>query len=198
MKNITLKESLVAATIALAFASSAQASTVYSYRLASPGAKAAPTVVLDVPVLGSFALANRFLVNGPFTAAAPTSTSAGAFTFSSSDPTVASVTGAGVVTPLKAGTAVITAVQAPVGNFASASTTANLTVAQNPSQFVTWDPAQTGATVSLSNGNLTISGGQRQPRRFARNLWSLVGQVVLGGNGSRRFWRHVLDCRHFG
>ena len=57
----------------------------------------------------------------------PTSNSAGAFTYTSSDPSIATISG-NTVTPIAAGTTTITATQAPSGNYTRGTITSVLTV----------------------------------------------------------------------
>jgi hypothetical protein len=90
---------------------------------------------LIAPTLGPFAIASR-VVGSDFQLTAPTSNSAGAFSYTSSDPSVASITG-DWVTVLKAGTTIVTARQAATATHDSASTTASFTVkAPLPSGYV--------------------------------------------------------------
>lgn len=86
------------------------------------------TVIANKPALGPFgsitimkdSVASLSLVP-------PTSSSTGAWTFSSSNSTVVRLVG-NVVTPLAFGTTVITATQAPIGSFSSARATMTLTI----------------------------------------------------------------------
>ncbi|MBL8324236.1 MAG: Ig-like domain-containing protein [Rubrivivax sp.] len=87
------------------------------------------TVSAQAPTLGSFSVAGKTFGDANFTLTAPTSNSAGAFSFSSSDTAVATVSG-NTVTIVGAGSATLTATQAADGNYAAGSTTATLTVAK--------------------------------------------------------------------
>jgi hypothetical protein len=80
------------------------------------------------PVIGPFSdiSVSRESV-GSFNLKLPTSTSPGLWTLTSSLPNIASVTGT-LVTPLSVGTTVITAHQAPLNGFQSATVTMNLTI----------------------------------------------------------------------
>jgi hypothetical protein len=102
-----------------------------NYTLSLTGA---PTTLADItpvtPTLGSFAAMNKTYGDAPFVVVPPTSNSPGTFSYTSSDETVATISGS-TITILKAGTSTITANQAasdPSIGFASASTTALLTV----------------------------------------------------------------------
>ncbi|TDK27162.1 autotransporter domain-containing protein [Luteimonas aestuarii] len=85
------------------------------------------SVETAVPALSGFANLTRTYGDVAFALTAPTSNSAGAFTYTSSDPSVATISG-DVVTITGAGTTTITAIQAADGNYASAQTTAQLAV----------------------------------------------------------------------
>jgi len=80
-----------------------------------------------VPTFGSFSVAAKTVGAAAFTLTAPTSNSTGAFTFTSSNTNVATISGT-TVTVVGAGTSVITATQAAAGSYGSGSTTANLVV----------------------------------------------------------------------
>lgn len=77
--------------------------------------------------LGAFPAITKTEGDAPFTLTAPTSASPAAFTFSSSDPAVATVAG-NSVTVLVAGTTTITAGQSSMGSYNPTSTSAVLTV----------------------------------------------------------------------
>lgn len=85
------------------------------------------TVSAVAPTFGTFNNITKNYGDTAFTLTAPTSNSSGAFTYTSSDQSVATISGS-TVTIVAAGTATITATQAASGNYASGSTTATLTV----------------------------------------------------------------------
>jgi hypothetical protein len=78
--------------------------------------------------LGPFPAMTKTEGDAPFVLVAPTSESPAEFTFTSSDPKVATISGK-TVTVLLAGTTTITASQASMGQWSSTSTSAVLTVA---------------------------------------------------------------------
>jgi len=80
-----------------------------------------------LPVLSNFGAINKHRLDAPFTLIAPTSTSPGSFTYSSSNTAVATVSGS-TVTIVGAGTAVITANQAASGSYDIGFITATLKV----------------------------------------------------------------------
>lgn len=82
---------------------------------------------LPAPVFGPFTIPPKNVGDAPFALTPPTSTSSGAFTYSISDTSVATVSG-NMVTIQRAGSAVITASQAADSTHAAGSTAATLTV----------------------------------------------------------------------
>ncbi|MEJ2883491.1 MBG domain-containing protein [Pedobacter sp. GR22-6] len=124
------------------------------------------TAKLD-PTLSSFTIAGKTYGDGTFSLTDPVSNSTGAFTYTSSDPTVASVSGK-TVTILKAGTTTITATQAASSTYNSGTITADLIVgkkalsitANNDSKIYGETKTFSGTAFSstgLINGN-TVTG----------------------------------------
>ena len=79
------------------------------------------------PTLGAFPNVTKVLGDNPFMLTAPTSNSAGAFTYESSDANVATISG-NTVTMVGTGTSTITATQAADGNYTSGTTSMTLRV----------------------------------------------------------------------
>jgi surface protein len=96
-------------------------------------------------LLSNFSVTSKAIGSAPFTLTAPVSNSAGAFTYSSSNPAVATVSGS-TVTIIATGTTTITATQAATATHASNSITAIFAV--TPPFFY----------ISLNNGTLTYTG----------------------------------------
>lgn len=82
---------------------------------------------LVYPTLSNFANSNKMMSNPDFSLTAPTSNSAGGFTYYSSNPAVATISGS-TVTLVAPGITIITAVQAANGIYRSSSISAVLTV----------------------------------------------------------------------
>ena len=80
------------------------------------------------PTLSNFTIPTKQVGNASFAVTAPTSTSTGAFTYTSSVPSVATITSGGTITILSAGTTVITANQAAAGSYLAGSITASFVV----------------------------------------------------------------------
>lgn len=99
-------------------------------------------------------------VNGTMTCAA-TSNSGGAITYSSSDPSVAEVTNAGVITFVGAGTAIITATVAANGDYCEKSITQNIEVTCDDNDL------------AFSTSSTTLKYGQTLD----------VSTLITGGNG---------------
>ena len=92
------------------------------------------TASLDVtpatPVFGQFVAALKTYGDASFSIAPPVSTSSGAFTFTSSNTSVATVSTNGLVTIVGAGNSVITATQAQTSRYSSAYSVSTLVVAK--------------------------------------------------------------------
>jgi hypothetical protein len=117
------------------------------------------------PTLSGLSLSSSSIVFGAAapTITAPTSESAGAITYTSSNTNVATISGS-TITIVGVGVTTITATQAANGNYSSATTTTSLTVT-----------ASTVATLS----NLTIASGTLSPV-FASNEISYSASVSNG------------------
>ncbi len=137
------------------------------------------TVLAVAPVLGTFGDITIMKDSvGSLTLIPPKSNSPGSWTFTSSNPVVASVV-ASTVTPLSFGATVITATQAPVGDFGSATAkmtltvqgpipvigpfpdiktakSANAVILQTPTSTSSgaWTFASSDQTVAITNGNI--------------------------------------------
>lgn len=86
------------------------------------------TVDTATPTFGTFADVTKQLGDNPFTLTAPSSNSAGAFTFSSANLSIATISGNTLSLAGSAGTVAITAAQAANGDYSAASTSMTLTV----------------------------------------------------------------------
>jgi cyanophycinase len=120
---------------------------------------------LPAPVLGPFGVPARNVGDAPFALTAPTSTSSGAFSYTSSDASVATIAG-NTVTIVGAGAAVITANEAADASHAAASTSATLTVGGGSAWPCTLpagvDLGRTGSTtdkVATTSGGTVLMGG---------------------------------------
>lgn len=115
------------------------------------------------PTLGSFTVPAKVLGDAPFALTAPSSNSAGAFTYTSSNTNVATISG-GTVTIVGVGTSTITATQAADGNYGSTSITNSLVVTAPvlPQAPTTAAPVPTHSAlnvISLFSDSYTNVGG---------------------------------------
>ena len=130
---------------------------------------------VNLPTITGFSIPSSLLVGAaPFTITAPTSNSAGAFTYTSSDSTVATISG-NTVTIVGAGTTVITANQAASGSYSSGSASATLVVSYAPPTNAATTPSKAAANViSLWGNNYTnVSGINFRPD------WGQATQISL-------------------
>jgi len=81
-----------------------------------------------LPTLSQFSIPAKTVGNAPFTLVPPTSNSTGAFTYTSSNTAVASITNAGVITIVGVGVTIINAYQAGTTNFLENSIDATFAV----------------------------------------------------------------------
>jgi len=93
----------------------------------TPDMGADETVPLITPIISFFGNMTKAVTDGPFTITAPTSNSTGAFTYTSSNTAVATVSGS-TITIVGLGTTTITASQAADATYNSSSILATLTV----------------------------------------------------------------------
>jgi len=86
------------------------------------------TVLRATPTFGAFTVPAKNFGDASFSLTAPTSNSNGAFTYTSSNTAVASVTSGGIVTIVSAGSTTITATQEISGNYTTRDISASLVV----------------------------------------------------------------------
>ena len=127
-------------------------------------------VVSGTPVIGALAVPAKNTGDAAFDLVDPTSDSPGAFTYTSSNTLVATISGK-TVTVVGAGTSVITATQAASGSFIEGNVTANLVVTAVPTEAAPTPPNRNaGDVVSLfSNAysNITIDNWAAAPIWYA-------------------------------
>jgi hypothetical protein len=152
-------------------------STITATQIASGryAATSVSAVLLVTPLptpLGAFSIPAKQAGDAAFALTPPSSPSTGAFTYTSSNPLVASING-DVVTPLTQGTTTITASQAAAGTYVAAVTSTTLSVgAALPSNFVvsggfTWSaptgPLNYSAAVAKCASTINGQTGWRMP-----------------------------------
>jgi hypothetical protein len=122
------------------------------------GTPSGTTVYLDniyfwksssVPTITNFSIPEKFIGDAPFTITTPTSNSTGAFTYTSSNTSVATISG-NVVTVLAAGISTITANQAPAPPYAAGVATTTLIVSYPPPATAAPTPPTRNSTDYIS------------------------------------------------
>ena len=120
--------------------------------------------VKEILTLSNFTIPAKNFGDAPFTLSAPTTNSGGAFSYTSSDESVATVNyTTGLVTIVGGGTTIITAIQAATNNYTSATITASLVVARWTQRGLDIDGEAandySGKSVSLSSDGNTLAIG---------------------------------------
>ena len=152
----------------------------------------AATLILSVntvaPTLSNFTIPNTTYGAANFSITAPTSTSTGAFTFSSSNTAVANIIGGNSIAVTGLGTATITATQAANGYYTSGNITTTVTVTvgtpalsnfniptqtYNSATFPT--PVTITAPTSNSTGAFTYTSSNTQVATINGNTLTVVG-----------------------
>lgn len=143
--------------------------------------EAAPQVRLDVDIAAAVPTLvwpeelRKVFGEPAFDLVNPQSPSSGAFTFTSSDPEVASISGR-TVTLHAEGTTVITATQAAAGSYAAASVEMHLQVEVRPDP--TRDPGVVGLLQAQVDASVRFANAQQS------NIRDRLRQVRSGANGS--------------
>ena len=131
---------------------------------------------------GVFTISSKDLGDDPFTPAYPTSNSSGAFTYTSSAPSVATVNSTtGLVTIVSVGTTTIRSTQAAAGNYTSAYIEASFSV-------MTW--SQRGLDI---NGEASGDNSGRSVSLSSSGNTLAIGALLNNGNGSNAGHARVYD-----
>jgi hypothetical protein len=154
---------------------------------------------LEPPTFGSFNVPSKMMGSVPFQLTAPTSNSGGAFSYTSSNTSVATISGS-TVTVVGAGTSTITASQAAFGTFASGSTTATFTVTANiPAANIASDNFNAAAGTALNangwvahsssttNPILITSPGLTFPNYYSSGIGNAASVTSIGQDVSLQF-----------
>lgn len=126
---------------------------------AAASASALLTVAKAAPVLGAWADLSLEYSATPLTLTAPGSSSAGSWSYTSSNPAVATVSG-NTVTLVGAGTTTLTAAQAGTPNYLAASASRTLVVTPAAPVVQTWSPLSVaaGSTLTLTTPTSSSTG----------------------------------------
>jgi len=148
---------------------------------------------LEPPTFGSFNVPSKMMGSLPFQLTAPTSNSGGAFSFTSSNTAVATISGT-TVTVVGAGVSTITATQAAFGTFASGTTSTSFTVVANASDNFN---AATGTALtangwvahssSTTNPILITSPGLTFPNYYSSGIGNAASVTSIGQDVSLQF-----------
>jgi hypothetical protein len=148
----------------------------------------------NVPTLTGFSVPAKLVGAAPFALTAPTSPSSGAFTYMSSNTSVATISGS-TVTIVGAGTSTITANQAAAGAYAAGSTSAVLTVTSPGPQTAAPTPTKLAANVTSLYSNAYTNA--------TVDTWSAVwdnadvADVTIAGNATKKYTNHTFSGIEF-
>jgi uncharacterized protein YjdB len=159
------------------------------------GTPSATTVFVDnmyfwkssnIPTITGFSIPEKFIGDAPFTITAPTSNSTGAFTYTSSNPTVATISG-NTVTIRATGTSTITANQAAAAPYAAGSVTTTLLVSYPPPATAAPTPPvrNTGDVVALFSDAYTNIGGINWNPFWGQS--TILSDVSIATNPTKKY-----------
>ncbi len=140
----------------------------------------------NTPTLSNFNVPAKVLGDAPFALTAPTTNSGGAFSYTSSNPNVATISGS-TVTIVGGGTSTITATQAPFGSYGSASITASLVVSFPPPSTAAPTPPVRNTTdvISLYSGAYTEVAGTDWFPNWGQSTY--VSDIMIAGNSTKKY-----------
>jgi len=122
-----------------------------------------PATSLPSPTITNFTVPSKLVGDSAFTLSAPTSNSSGAFTYTSSNTAVATISGS-TVTIVGGGITIITATQAATGAYGSGTITANFVVSFPPPTTAASTPTVAADRVlSVFSDAYTNEGGASYP-----------------------------------
>ena len=158
-----------------------------TYAAGSIAATLMVTASLQTPVLSNFTIPNKTVGDAAFTLTAPTSNSDGAFTYTSSDTNVATISG-NTVTVVGEGSTTITASQAATTTYAAGTISTTLTVApEQVTSSVIYD-FRDGVIIAAgksADNVVTLSGGSYKLHGATYGLNMKVGgQIDIAVTGS--------------
>lgn len=138
------------------------------------------------PTLTSFTIPAQLVGAAPFTLTPPTSNSTGAFTYTSSNTNVATISG-NTVTVVGVGTSIITASQAAAAPFLAGSTTASLVVSTPPPTVAASTPPVRvpAQVISLFSGAYTDVAGTDWFPSWSQS--TIVTEELIVGNPTKKY-----------
>lgn len=137
------------------------------------------------PTITGFSVPAKLMGDAPFAITPPTSNSTGAFSYTSSNTAVATISGS-TITVVGVGTSTITANQAAAGSYLAGSTTALFTVTYGPPMVAAPTPPVRVATDVMnyySNAYTEIAGTDWNPN------WgqtTVASEILVAGNATRK------------
>gem|GEM_PF-956715 len=139
----------------------------------------------NVPTLTNFSIPSKVMGNAPFTITPPSSNSTGTFSYTSSNTSIATVSG-NTITIVGVGTCNITATQDATLSFSSASKTTTFTVDYAPPATAAPVPTKSSLNVLsvFSDSYTNISGTDFFPN------WgqtTVVSTYTIGGNAAKKY-----------
>ncbi len=140
----------------------------------------------SVPTITGFSIPEKFVGDAPFTITTPTSNSTGAFTYTSSNPSVATISGT-TVTVLAAGTSTITATQAAAAPYVAGTATTTLVVSYPPPTTAAPTPPVRNATdyLSLFSDAYTNLAGIDWYPNWGQS--TVVSEILVAGNATKKY-----------
>ncbi len=150
----------------------------------------------NVPTISNFSIAGKYTGDPSFVLPTPTSNSTGAFTYTSSNTAVATISSGNVVTIVGAGTSTITASQAAAAPWLAGSITAILNVDFAP-------PATAAPQPPVRNAADVISLFSNSYTNVPVDTWSAswdaanVADVQIGGNDNKKYTNLVFSGTEF-
>jgi hypothetical protein len=143
------------------------------------------TIIVNpaAPTISNFSVLTKTFGDTPFTITPPTSNSAGAFTYTSSNTAVATIAG-NVITIIGGGSSTISAIQASTTNYTSGTITTTFTVNKAipaltnfsvPSKKIGTRSFKLSNPTSNSNGTITYVSSNRSVARVKGNVTTIVG-----------------------
>ena len=158
-----------------------------------------PATATPVPTYGVFTIPSKSTLDAPFTITPPTSTSTGAFTYTSSNTAVAEISG-DIITIKGLGTSTITANQAAAGSYSAGSKTGTFTVVVPPPAVGATTPIARNTTDYISFYNGITSPVAPEYTNLAGVVFdsfggtTIDGDVTLGdGNVVKKYSKHLYS-----
>ncbi len=148
----------------------------------------------NAPTITGFSVPTQTLGVSPFTITPPTSNSSGAFTYSSSNTSVATISG-NIITVVGVGSTIITATQAPSGAYGEGTATTTFVVTYPGPIVAAPTPTQLQANVVSLFSNAYFN----RPVDTWSASWDQadVADVLIAGNSTKKYTNLVFSGTEF-